>query len=60
MLNLILNSIDRRCELQRLANDRNLFLTGCGSEWTVCDGSGTILALATDRVAALSAAIFGA
>ena len=59
MFNLILKSIDNRSELARFANDRNLHLTGYGSEWTVCDADGQILALASNQVDAMAIAIFG-
>jgi hypothetical protein len=60
MINLIRKCFDSRTELQKLANDRCLILTGYGNEWMVLNADGCILATATNQIAALSTAIFGA
>lgn len=46
-------------QLQQIATDRNLFLQGTKSEYTVYTADGVCLAVASTPVAALTIAIFG-
>lgn len=59
MFNLIRKCFDNRSQLQQIANDRNLILTGYESDWMVLDANGCILSTGTSSMIALSTAIFG-
>jgi hypothetical protein len=59
MFNLIRKCFDSRSELQQIANDRNLILTGYGNEWLVFNSNGCILATASSQIEVMSIAIFG-
>jgi hypothetical protein len=59
-MKLYLSLFSQRTELEQLAADRNLFLTGYATDWTVYNASGQCMGLGRSPVAAMSRAIFGA